>query len=301
MRKNSFSICILILLMTGFIFVACEKANNHSDATPETLIDSVVSADGINIIYEVNGPESDVALVFVHCWSCDRTYWSNQIPVFSKDHKVVSIDLAGHGESALGREAWTMAAYGQDVTAVISKLGLKKVVLIGHSMGGSVIVQASKLLKEKPLALIGVDNFDAYGIPIPEEAVSGYIGSLRANFLETTKGFVGTIIGPKADSSLRQWIIDDMSGGDATVGVESMLEILNYAYSEDVINDLTELNIPLYLINAPVNVARLDNVKAAVPALDIRVQDSVAHFGHMTKPEEFNSFLKDIIKDISTE
>lgn len=298
--KLSVLMTALMLLIIGVLSLpACEQANNHKDSMPATVLDSVSSADGLNIVYEVNGPAtSDLTLVFVHCWSCDRGYWRNQVPVFSKDYKVVTIDLAGHGQSALGRAEWTMQAYGQDVVAVIEKLGLDNVVLIGHSMGGSIITTAAKQLPGKVKALVGVDTFDGFGTTIPEGSVDNYIASLRANFSETTKAFVGTLIAEKADSSLRQWITDDMSGGDPVVGAESMLGILQYAYSDDVIADLKEVNLPLYLINSPKNTKRLDKVREVVPLLDVKIQSDVVHFGHMTQAKEFNNYLRDILGDI---
>jgi pimeloyl-ACP methyl ester carboxylesterase len=61
------------------------------------------SPDGIPIAYETRG-QGAPALVFVHGWSCDRTYWAGQLEPLSRDYRVVAIDLAGHGESGVGRE-----------------------------------------------------------------------------------------------------------------------------------------------------------------------------------------------------
>ena len=87
-----------------------------------------VSADGVSISYEVQG-QGEPSLVFVHGWSCDREVWEYQVPYFSQNHKVVTIDLGGHGQSGLGRKQWTVQAYGDDVVSVIKKLDLKNVVL----------------------------------------------------------------------------------------------------------------------------------------------------------------------------
>jgi pimeloyl-ACP methyl ester carboxylesterase len=76
--------------------------------------------------------------VFVHCWACDRTYWREQVDVFAADHQVVTLDLAGHGESGAGRETWTVKGLAGDVQAVVEALDLERVILIGHSMGGPV-------------------------------------------------------------------------------------------------------------------------------------------------------------------
>jgi pimeloyl-ACP methyl ester carboxylesterase len=75
---------------------------------------TVSSADGIPIAYEAAGT-GDPAIVFVHGWSCDRTYWSLQIEPFSQYTTVVALDLAGHGESGLGRSRQSMTAFGADV------------------------------------------------------------------------------------------------------------------------------------------------------------------------------------------
>jgi pimeloyl-ACP methyl ester carboxylesterase len=86
----------------------------------------VASWDNVAISYDVQG-EGEPALVFVHGWSCDKSYWRLQVPYFAKRHKVVTIDLGGHGESGIGRETWTMEAFGKDVAAVVEELELGRV------------------------------------------------------------------------------------------------------------------------------------------------------------------------------
>jgi len=76
--------------------VDAEGARNRADF--------VTSADGIHIAYEAYG-EGTPALVFVHGWSCDRSHWAAQLQPFSRQFKVVAVDLAGHGESHLGHKA----------------------------------------------------------------------------------------------------------------------------------------------------------------------------------------------------
>jgi pimeloyl-ACP methyl ester carboxylesterase len=73
---------------------------------------------------------------------------------------VVAIDLAGHGESGVGRKAWTMPTFGDDLVAVVERLALADAVLIGHSMGGDVIVEAA--LQRASLELAG-DLFKVNG------------------------------------------------------------------------------------------------------------------------------------------
>ena len=62
---------------------------------------TVTAPDGVSITYTVAGSGSP-ALVFIHGWMCDQTFWTDQAAVFSETNTVVTIDLAEHGES--GRE-----------------------------------------------------------------------------------------------------------------------------------------------------------------------------------------------------
>jgi pimeloyl-ACP methyl ester carboxylesterase len=114
---------------------------------------TALSSNGVSIRYEAHGTHGR-PLVFVHCWSCDRRYWRGQVEHFGRGHRVVTVDLAGHGESGTGRAEWTMPAFGEDVVAVVEELGLEDVVLVGHSMGGDVIVEAALRLQGRVAALV---------------------------------------------------------------------------------------------------------------------------------------------------
>ncbi len=69
------------------------------------------SKDGVPISFEVHG-SGEPTLVFVHGWSCDSRYWREQVPALSPKHRVVVLDLAGHGHSGAGRKRYTTAAFG---------------------------------------------------------------------------------------------------------------------------------------------------------------------------------------------
>ena len=128
-RKHFISlIACLFLLLLVFVNASAQETWPHI----------AFSKDGTPISYEVYGT-GDPTLIFVHGWSCDSRYWREQVPEFSKKYRVVVIDLAGHGHSGTSRIIYTMSSFGEDVKAVTEAVGSKKVILIGHSMGGPVI------------------------------------------------------------------------------------------------------------------------------------------------------------------
>ena len=108
----------------------------------------VASKDGTPISYEVYGV-GEPTLVFVHGWSCDARYWREQLSYFSKKHRIVVLDLAGHGHSGSTRSKYTMKAFGEDVRAVTEAINSRSAILIGHSMGGSVIAEAARLMPDR--------------------------------------------------------------------------------------------------------------------------------------------------------
>jgi pimeloyl-ACP methyl ester carboxylesterase len=117
----------------------------------------VKSSDGINIAYQVYG-EGNIPLVFVHGWCCDKSYWDEQTNYFKNQYKIVTIDLAGHGESGLGRKSYTIPMFAMDVSAVLNQLGLEKFILIGHSLGAGVVVETAVRNLDKTLTIFSIDG-----------------------------------------------------------------------------------------------------------------------------------------------
>ncbi|MDB5133729.1 MAG: hypothetical protein JWP37_332 [Mucilaginibacter sp.] len=149
-----FKLCILMLLL-----FSCN--GNHSDFTTKPV---KISDQGVNIAYTDSG-KGDTTLLFVHGWGLNKGYWTNQVNVFSKKYRVVTIDLPGFGESGKNRTVWNTEAYGRDIDTVISQLHLKNVILAGHSMAGDIVLQAAVNAPNQVIGLVGVDNFKMLDTP----------------------------------------------------------------------------------------------------------------------------------------
>src|SRR5688572_7739003 len=204
------------------------------------------SRDGIPIAFASRGTGAP-ELVFVHGWSCDRTYWEGQLDFFARRHRVVTIDLAGHGESGGGREAWTMPSFGDDVVAVVDRLGLGQAVLIGHSMGGDVIVEAALELPGRVAGLVWVDVYHALGNPRTPEQIEAFVAPFREDFAAKARPFVRSMFLADSDPTLVERVAEDMASAPADVAVDAML----HAFSNDraILERLPRLASPLVAIN----------------------------------------------------
>ncbi len=144
------------------------------------------SADGSLIVYGVRG-QGEPTIVFVHCWTCNHTFWDAQVDYFSQHHQVIWLDLAGHGESGSHRQRYTMQAFGQDVAAVVKQVGARKVILVGHSMGGPVVVEAAKQLGDRVVGIVGVDTFyTPFEYPASQEAIAAFVKPFETDFHGTS-------------------------------------------------------------------------------------------------------------------
>ncbi len=175
-------VCFLLLLLT-FGEVSAETEWPHI----------AISKDGTPISYEIFG-KGEPTLIFVHGWSCDARYWRAQVPVFSKKHRVVVLDLAGHGHSGVSRTRYTMVSFGEDVQTVTESTGSHSVILIGHSMGGSVIAEAARLMPDRVIGLIGIDTLENIEYQMTREELEKMITPLKENFRDSSRQFVSEMI-----------------------------------------------------------------------------------------------------------
>lgn len=252
------------------------------------------SKDGAPISYEVFGA-GEPTLVFVHGWSCDARYWRAQAPVFSKKHRVVVLDLAGHGHSGMSRAKYTMGSFGEDVRAVTESTNSQRVILIGHSMGGAVIAEAARLMPDRVIGLIGVDTLENIEYPLTKNEMEKMVAPMEKNFQEACRQFAGSMIADDTDPRLREWILADMSAAPPTVALSAMTEMLNQFLTGEAAKIFEQIKIPVIDVNGdryPINYEANRRHMYSFKAIIVKDAD---HFLMMDRPVEFNKALEKAI------
>src|SRR3984885_8789086 len=119
---------------------------------------SAASVDGIKIHSSANG-KGPKTVILVHGWTCDETTWNAQVPELSKEYRVITLDLPGHGQSGSPKDGkLSMDLFARAVEAVRKDSKADRVVLVGHSMGTPVVIQYARLYPEHTAALVFVDG-----------------------------------------------------------------------------------------------------------------------------------------------
>lgn len=228
--------------------------------------------------------------MFVHGWSCDRTYWKHQVGHFAGQTQVVAVDLAGHGRSGAGRAEWTMPAFGEDVVAIADQLGLERMVLVGHSMGGDVIVEAARRLGDRVAGLVWADVYASLDRDASWDAEE-FIAPFRADFVAWTREFVKGMFVPTSDQRLVEWVAADMSAAPPEIA----LDALEHAVTFDsfIVAALPEIHAPMVAINAGYEPTDVDNLQShGIRAI---VMPDVGHFLMLEQPEAFDRLLEETI------
>ena len=281
----------LIILFSFFVFFYPQGPKTSSRLMQAT------SQDGEPIAYTVEG-KGDPALVFVHGWSCDSRYWRKQISVFKKKYQVITIDLAGHGHSGMGRSIYTLRSFGEDVNAVVKHIEAKNIILIGHSMGGGVVAQAALLNPDRICGIIGVDHLQNVEQGMPPEQIDQMVENFKKDFFESTKQFVDNVIIPNSNPDLKNWILMDMSGAPAHVGISALYEYIT-AFNDNKMAEIFEqINIPIRCINADIRPTDIKANRRHMQSFDVAIMPGYGHFLMLENPELFNQHLTQFIDEI---
>ena len=257
----------------------------------------VPSKDGTPISYEIYGV-GEPSLVFVHGWSCDARYWRAQLSHFSKYHRVIVLDLAGHGHSGSTRSKYTMKAFGEDVQAVTEATTSRSVILIGHSMGGSVIPEAARLMPNRVIGIVGVDTLENIEYPMTREELYKMLAPLKSDFQSGSRQFVKEMISSDTNPLTRDWILSDISAAPPAVALSAMNEMMSQYITGEAAKIFDEIRIPVFTVNGDLWPINYEANRRHMFSFDAIVLKEADHFLMMDRAEKFNKALEKAINTI---
>ena len=273
-----------VLLLCVFVCSAWSRAEPAIAYAP----------DSTPIAYEVHG-DGEPTLILVHGWSCDSRYWREQVDMLAERHRVVTVDLAGHGHSGQARDRYTMRSFGADVKAVADVVGSRQLILVGHSMGGLVIVEAARLMPERVFGLIGVDTLENVEYPLTREELAQMTAPLYRDFRAGCRQFVAGMLLPQTDPRLREWIMADMAAAPPRVAMSAMEEMMELYISGETARIFDAITVPIVLVNAdlwPLDEAANRRHMRSFEAIILKGAD---HFLMLGRPADFNPALEQAI------
>jgi pimeloyl-ACP methyl ester carboxylesterase len=256
---------------------------------------TATSADGVTIRYDAAG-KNDPALVFVHCGGCNRGFWDRQMAYFGAKHRVVALDLAGHGQSGVGRKDWTMTAFGQDVVSVVEALGLKRVVLIGHSLGGPAVLEAARRMPGRVVGLVLVDSWVDFEQRFSAEEMEKYVSALQADYRATTTAMLSQyLFSATTPEPVKARVLETVLSAPQEIGVAVARSSMAY----DPLPALREIKAPIRAISSDRFPSNVEGNRKYAPGYQAAIMKGVGHYLMLERPEAFNALLADALDELA--
>lgn len=130
-----------------------------------------LSLDGVEHVVLDHGPrDAPTTVVLVHGWGSNAAAWAQHLPSLAQEHRVLALDLRGHGGTPPGPDAVTWSRTASDLALLARSAGLSgRRILVGHSMGGTIATAAAMSGDWDGLVVVdpayGADEQEVRGVP----------------------------------------------------------------------------------------------------------------------------------------
>lgn len=286
---KQFRALAMMLILASASRPGAAAGTNPVDAAPSKF----ASLGGMRIHYKSLGA-GGTALLFIHGWTGDLSFWREQVPAFHGKIRLIFVDLPGHGESDKPELPYTMDLFARAVDAVLRDAGVSKAVLVGHSMGTPVARQFYRLHPEKVLGIVDVDGMLHVALKPgqAEELAALYTG---ADWKEKQKKAIEGMFSPATTPAMKEKVLGTMTSAPRYVVASAFKGIFDPAIWTD-----DPVRVPVLAIWARSAFRTPEHetaVRKLVPDIRIVTLEGVGHFLHMEKPAEVNAALLEFLKE----
>jgi len=247
---------------------------------------SFKTRDGVKLAFEETGHETPVVLI--HGWTCDRSYFAPQRDHFARAHRVVSVDLRGHGESDKPHAPYTIAGFADDVAWLCRELGLVKPVVIGHSMGGMTALEVAARHPDLPHAIIVCDSPMALPATLAATLATVSAEFHKADWRPAHRAFLSDALFIASDNpARREQILADMTSAPDHVTLGCWDAIVG----ADMEGALRRCKAPFLYLAAASPLADLARLRELCPHVMIGQTVGAGHFHQLEVPVQVNAMI----------
>lgn len=246
--------------------------------------------DGLSVEYFLMGnKDSEEALVMLHGWGAENGLFRNAAEAAAAKYLVAAPDFPGFGGTPEPPGEWTVDDYTDFTIKFIKALGLKKVILLGHSFGGRVIIKLANR-SDLPFEITKIILVDSAGI-MPEKSdgqkMKEKIGKFGKKFLSKT---------PKLLEKLQ-----DMAGSEDYRNASPLMRrILVNVVNEDLTPLLSGIKQSTLLIwgtaDTATPISDAEKMEQLIPDAGLARIEGAGHFSFLDNPVLFNAILASFLK-----
>lgn len=286
----------LLFISLMAMLIACSNADKAPDAGNASPDPVKIDNQGVGINY-TDSRKGDTALIFIHGWGINHTYWASQVAYFSSRYRVITLDLPGFGQSGKNRNTWTVEDYTRDIGAILKQLAIKKTILVGHSMSGSIIVEAALTYPDQVIGIAGVDNLKDIGLvvtPAMKKEWVAFYDTARKNFKPVISDNMQGLFAPSTADSIKKRVMHDITGSDPDIAITCLQNLDTYPF----VQKLQSVHKTIYLVNS--DHTATDTLAFQKNNIRFRLFNvgPTGHYPMLEKPDLFNSLLEQAIAEM---
>lgn len=256
-------------------------------------------------VHESEGKGQVVVLIHGNSHSSKSFYNQLEGPL-GKDFHIIAIDLPGHGESLPSNDPkniYNFPGYARVIHNILNQLNISNPVLVGHSLGGHIALELSKMVSN----VKGILIFGTPPLGKPPALQQAFIAKPNSSLLskrrlteEQIKLAASTVI--KEGGQVPQYILDDIQNTDPKARSLMTSSVTGNNFYDEI-DIVSSLNIPLAIIHGAhdqaVNINYIN--KLQIPTLwqgKIHIIENSGHSPQHETPEQFNEILKQFLSDL---
>ncbi len=253
---------------------------------------------GVGLCFEDVG-KGRPPLVLIHDLGHDHASFAPQIEHFRRAHRVVAVDLRGHGRSDKPEEEYTMAGLADDVAWVCYELGVYSPVVVGHGLGGAIGLEMSARYPALPEALVALDSLI---LPPPDVRIGLH-------------SVVESLQTPTWSEVLTRQAMEQLAGvrGAAAEGRAGLVKGIGSASGRAVASGWENAlawngamaavycRVPLLYVDGGTRATDLERLRELHPQLKVQRTKGGGHFQHLEVAEEMNGIIERYLEQLETD
>ena len=258
---------------------------------------------GIEWYYELEG--QGPVILFLHGWGCNAQVWAQQVKHFASTHRMLTLDLPGHGRSCW--EKTGVAQMARDVVHIIETLGIDNAHGVASSLGALLAFSLSANRPEFFLSLTTVGSLPKFaqdaGYPygLAPHRIRKLRQQLATDYPAIVQIFFRSLFTKEERESERFKWLDSFRAPEMVPHKEALETFLDFVEFEDWRNDFARLRSPLFFISGTEDyicpLGSVEYLKSVHSKARVELFEGCGHFPFLSRPGKFNDLLAKFLAD----